>query len=91
MTFNELSKQDYTFRLFENIKTSLAYLEQEPIKLLRFDNKNNCRFVLVKQGRTKAKAITTRCFTVPKDEAVFLTAWFAREFPELAFEHFKGV
>lgn len=91
MNFNELTKQDYTFRLFENIKTSLAYLEQEPIKLLRFDNKKNCRFVLVKQGITKARAITTRCFTVPKEDAVFLTAWFSNEFPDLDFEYFKGV
>jgi ribosomal protein S1 len=89
MTFTELEKEDIAFKQFEYLKSFLAVHNQRPVKVIRIDNAKTCKILVIKQAQTGVKAITTKQFNLPIEDAPFFTAWLGQEFPQTEMEYIK--
>ena len=83
MKFNQLKLEDYSFKLYRSIQCELALQKQKPIFVIRFDNTNNSRFILIKQSEHGEKLIPSRCFTIPADSVCLFASWIAYDFPNV--------
>lgn len=90
MTYAELKQEDYSYRMYEYLKSFLAVHDQVPIKAIRIDNNKKCKIVIFKQSQNGIKAITTRQCDIPLEDAPFFTNWLAQDFPNIEFEHINN-
>jgi DNA repair photolyase len=88
--FKELQKEGLTFKKYEYLKSSLALNNQLPIRIIRIDNIKTSKILIIKQAQTGIKAITTRQFNIPLEDAPFFTAWFSQDFPDTPLDYLKN-
>ena len=90
MTYKELMQEDYSYRMYEYLKSFLAVHEQVPIKVIRIDNNRKSKIVIIKQSQSGLKTITTRQCDIPLKDAPFLTSWLAQDFPLVELEYINN-
>ncbi len=94
MNLKELRQEEYAFIAYEHLKASLAFSNQSIIKVIRIDNLKLSKFIIIKQNnieRNGIKAISSKQFNIPIEDAVFFTSWLSIDFPNIDFEKIKAV
>ncbi len=86
MTLFELRKEDFSFRVYELVKASLAVQDERIVEILRLDNykTQKSKFVLVKKKNHESKGsfrVSTKSYVIPLEDAVFFTSWIANDSP----------
>lgn len=90
MTFKELAKEDYSFRLYQYLKSFLALHNQKPLKILRIDNRLKTRIIIIKQSQNAQRTIDTKTVIVNIEDAPFVISWLSRDFENLEIEQIES-
>lgn len=90
MTYEELKKEEYSYRMYEYLKSFLAVHEQVPIKVIRIDNYKKSKILIIKQAQNGLKSITTRQYDIPLEDAPFFIGWLARDFSSVELEYINS-
>lgn len=89
MTYAELQQENYSYKLYEYIKSFLAVHDQVPVKVIRIDNKKKTKIVIIKQTQNGIKAISTKQFELALDDAPLFISWLKNDFPSFELEYFN--
>lgn len=87
MTYAELKQEDYSYKMYEYLKTFLAIHDQIPIKAIRINNNKNTKIIIIKQTQTGAKAITTRQCDIPTSDVDMFLHRLTEDFPIIELEY----
>lgn len=90
MTYKELMSESYAFKLYENLKSSMALYNQVPIQIIRIDNTTTATYLIIKQALYGLNKISTRKLTIDKSDIVFMDSWLANDFPNVEIQFKKN-
>ncbi len=86
MTFQELLKEDYSYRCYEFFKSGLAVQNKRPIQVTRIDNADKTTlFIFLLENQRGL--INTKRVRMSTPDAVFFSSYTSNDFPELELQY----
>ena len=80
--FEQIENEDKAFLAFRYFLYSLAYYNQKPFEVAILNNKNSAvTFIFYK--RNKSGKISTRQFSIPREDSPFFNSWISQNFPRI--------
>lgn len=89
MKFTELQKEDIAYQQYSYFQSLLAITNSKPIKAVMIKNAKSDTLIIYKKRLTGLQTVSTRKFTLPKEETIFFLSALSEDFPDLEFECVK--
>ena len=78
--FEQIETEDKAFLAFHYFLYQLAYYNQKPFEVAILNNKNSAvTFIFYK--RNKSGKVSTRQFSIPREDSPFFNSWISQNFP----------
>ena len=80
--FEQIETEDKAFLAFHYFLYQLAYYNQKPFEVAILNNKNSAvTFIFYK--RNKSGKVSTRQFSIPREDSPFFNSWISQNFPKI--------
>lgn len=87
--FEQIENEDKAFLAFRYFLYQLAYYNQKPFEVAILNNKNSAvTFIFYK--RNKSGKISTRQFSIPREDSPFFNSWISQNFPRIKRNVYNG-
>ena len=87
--FEQIENEDKAFLAFRYFLYQLAYYNQKPFEVAILNNKNSAvTFIFYK--RNKSGKISTRQFSIPREDSPFFNSWISQNFPKIKRNVYNG-